>query len=50
MVRQARLDAPGILHYVMALDIERRPIFKVVDDMIETAKRKFQIDLFLRDT
>lgn len=23
---------------------------KVVDDMIETAKRKFQIDLFLRDT
>ena len=23
---------------------------KVVDDMIETAKHKFQIDLFLRDT
>jgi len=22
---------------------------KVVDDVIETAKRKFQIDLFLRD-
>ena len=50
MVRQARLDAPGVLHHVMARSIERRPIFKVVDDMIETAKRKFQMDLFLRDT
>ena len=25
MVRQARLDAPGVLHHVMARGIERRP-------------------------
>jgi REP element-mobilizing transposase RayT len=30
MVRQARLDAPGVLHHVMARGIERRPIF--IDD------------------
>jgi putative transposase len=30
MVRQARLDTPGVLHHVMARGIERRPIF--IDD------------------
>jgi hypothetical protein len=30
MVRQARLDASGILHHVMVRGIERRPIF--IDD------------------
>jgi hypothetical protein len=30
MVRQARLDAPGVLHHIMARGIERRPIF--IDD------------------
>jgi len=30
MVRQARLNAPGVLHHVMARGIERRPIF--IDD------------------
>jgi len=30
MVRQARLDATGVLHHVMARGIERRPIF--IDD------------------
>ena len=30
MVRQARLDAPGVLHHVMARGIERWPIF--IDD------------------
>jgi hypothetical protein len=30
MVRQARLDALGVLHHVMARGIERRPIF--IDD------------------
>jgi hypothetical protein len=30
MVRQARLDAPGVLHHVMARGIERLPIF--IDD------------------
>ena len=29
-MRQARLDAPGVLHHVMARGIERRPIF--IDD------------------
>jgi putative transposase len=28
MPRQARLDAPGTLHHVIARGIERRPIFR----------------------
>ncbi len=28
MRRQARLDAPGILHHVMVRGLERRPIFR----------------------
>ena len=28
MPRQARLDAPGILHHVMVRGLERRPIFR----------------------
>lgn len=28
MPRQARLDAPGVLHHVMARGIERRKIFR----------------------
>ncbi|MBW2066745.1 MAG: hypothetical protein JRJ03_17695 [Deltaproteobacteria bacterium] len=28
MPRQARLDAPGILHHVIILGIERRKIFR----------------------
>ncbi len=28
MPRQARLDAPGILHHVMVRGLERRPIFQ----------------------
>ncbi len=32
MPRQARLDAPGILHHVMVRGLERRPIFR--DDVV----------------
>ncbi|MEE9123467.1 MAG: hypothetical protein V3U14_03075 [candidate division NC10 bacterium] len=28
MPRQARLDAPGILHHVLVRGLERRPIFR----------------------
>jgi putative transposase len=34
MPRGPRLDAPGVLHYVMARGIERQPIFR--DDMDRT--------------
>ncbi len=33
MPRQARLDAPGVLHHVMARGIERGIIFR--DDRVE---------------
>ena len=39
MVRQARLDAPGVLHHVMARGIEQRPIFIDDCDMDEFIRR-----------
>jgi len=39
MVRQARLDAPGVLHHVMARGIERRPIFIDDRDRYEFVRR-----------
>ena len=39
MVRQARLDAPGVLHHVMARGIERRPIFTDDRDRDEFVRR-----------
>ncbi len=39
MVRQARLDAPGVLHHVMARGIEQRPIFIDDCDMDEFVRR-----------
>ncbi len=41
MVRQARLDAPGVLHHVMARGIERRPIF--IDDRDVTEMSLFTV-------
>ena len=39
MPRQARLDAPGVIHHVMARGIERRKIFRDDPDREEFLKR-----------
>lgn len=39
MPRQARLDAPGVMHHVMARGIERRKIYKDDTDREEFIRR-----------
>ncbi len=47
MPRQARLDAPGVLHHVIIRGIERRNIFKADDDRDDLIKR---LSLLLPET
>jgi len=47
MPRQARLDAPGVLHHVMIRGIERRKIFRNDDDCNDLIKR---LSLLLPET
>jgi putative transposase len=39
MPRQARLDAPGVMHHIMARGIERRPVFRDDRDRDDFLKR-----------
>ena len=43
MPRQARLDAPGVLHHVMARGIERRRIFLDDEDREDFVRRLSQL-------
>ena len=40
MLRQARLDAPGMLHHVMIREIERFPIFEDDQDQQDFISRR----------
>ena len=47
MPRQARLEAPGVLHHVIIRGIERRNLFKADDDRDDLIER---LSLLLPET